>query len=185
MMTNPREPTTAELRRVADEQAALRRVATLVARGAPSAAVFTMVAEQVGALFGADATAVIRFEPGEEATVLAARGQTRRETGTRFTPGPRLAIASVRGTGRAARIDVNGPAHASVPDILGTPGIRSVVDVPIVVDGRVWGAIGVAARRGPFPPQTERQLTEFTELVATAIANAQARQELTASRATL
>jgi signal transduction histidine kinase len=69
-----------------------------------------------------------------------------------------------------------------VPDILGTPGIRSVVDVPIVVEGRVWGALGVAARRGPLP-DIERRLTDFTELVATAIANAQAHSELTASRA--
>jgi GAF domain-containing protein len=178
MMGNPREQTTDELRRLADEQAALRRVATLVARGAPSTAVFTTVAEEVGALFGADATAIIRFEPDDEATLLAARGQTRRETGTRFTPDPRLAIASVRATSRAARIEANDPTQASVPDILGTPGIRSVVDVPIVVEGRVWGAIGVAARRGPLPPDIEQRLTDFAELVATAIANAQARDEL-------
>jgi signal transduction histidine kinase len=181
-MGNSQDQNADELRQLADEHGALRRVAVLVARGAPSTAVFRTVAEEVGALFGADATAIIRFEPDEEATLLGAHGKTRRETGTRFRPDPRLAIASVRATGRAVRIDANGPAPASVPDILGTPGIRSVIGVPIVVEGRVWGALGVAARRGPLP-DIERRLTDFTELVATAIANAQAHSELTASRA--
>ncbi len=183
MMGNPQYQNAGELRQLADQQAALRRVATIVARGARSTAIFAAVAEEVGELFGADASAIIRFEPDDQATLVGTRGQTRRETGTRFTPDPALAIASVRATGRAARIDANGPAQASVPDVLGTPGIRSVVDVPIVLEGRVWGAIGVAARRGPLPPDTEQRLTDFAELIATAIGNAQAHDELTASRA--
>jgi hypothetical protein len=69
MMGNPQDQNADELRQLADEHAALRRVAMLVARGAPSTAVFTTVAEEVGALFGADATAIIRFEPDEEATL--------------------------------------------------------------------------------------------------------------------
>jgi signal transduction histidine kinase len=98
-------------------------------------------------------------------------------TGSRRKPNPRSAIAAVRSTGSAARRDADDPA-GSPPE-----GFRSAVASPIVVEGRVWGAVGVRSRDDRLPEDTEQRLAEFTELVATAIANAESRDELTASRA--
>jgi signal transduction histidine kinase len=172
----------AEFRRIADEQAALRRVATLVARGVGPDPVFAAVAEEVGALFGADGTAIVRYEPDGEATVMGGHGFEHSQPGSRGKPDPHSAMASVRATGRAARRDLEDPTTANLPET--TPeGDRSAVASPIVVEGRVWGAVGVGSRRERLPADTEQRLAEFTELVATAIANAESRAELTTSRA--
>ena len=167
-----------ELRRVADEQAALRRVATLVAHGAAPDRVFAVVAEEIGALFGADITSIIRFDADGDVTLIGGHGVVWREQGTRFKPYPGSAIASVRATGRATRLDADGRAAAVVPHIFRTEGVHSAVNAPVVVEGTIWGTVGVASRRGRLPVDTEQRLAGFTELVATAIANAQARTEL-------
>jgi predicted ATPase/signal transduction histidine kinase len=169
-------------RRVADEQAALRRVATLVARGVGPELVFASVAEEVGALFGADGTAIVRFEPDGQATVMGGYGFEHSQPGFRGTPDPRLALASVQATGRAARRDADDPVTGVVPES-GSLGVRSAVASPIVVEGRVWGAMGVGSRNGRLLPDTGHRLDEFTALVATAIANAESRAELATSRA--
>ena len=172
-----------ELRRIADEQAALRRVATLVARGEPPSAVFAAVAEEVGALFGADTTGIARFEPDGEVTFMAGHGMAWVKPGASGKLNAHPLIASVRETGRPARLDADGPASADLPEEIRAERIRSVVDAPIVVQGRVWGVIGVGSWHGRLSPETEQRLADFTELVANAIANAQAQAELTASRA--
>ena len=173
-----------ELRRIAEEQAALRRVATLVARGMGPDLVFAAVAEEIGALLHADATALIRFEPNGEATFLGGHGWTvQRVPGTRFEPPPGFALASVRETGRAVRSGIEEATSTDLPAGIRQDGIRSSVDAPIVVEGRLWGAINVAARSGPLSPDTEQRIVEFTELIAMAIANADARAKLTQSRA--
>ncbi|WP_432989908.1 AAA family ATPase [Dactylosporangium sp. CA-233914] len=168
----------AEFRRVADEQAALRRVATLVARGAGPELVFATVADEVGALFGVDGTAIVRFEPDGDATLMGGYGYEHTRPGSRSKPHPRSAMASVQATGRAARRDVDLPKWASLPE-----GARWAVATPIEAEGRIWGAIGVGSRREPLPEDTEQRLANFTELVATAIANAESRAELNTSRA--
>ncbi|MFG1818557.1 GAF domain-containing protein [Kribbella sp. NPDC049174] len=176
----------AELRRMADEQAALRRVATMVAQGAGPDRVFAAVAEEVGALFDADATALVRFEPDGQATLVGGHGWLGgHQPGTRFTPPPGLALATVRDTERAARTELDGAAAAaaSLTEDAWRQGIRSAVDLPIAVEGRLWGAINVASRRERLPPDTEQRMTDFTELVATTIANAEAHTKLTESRA--
>jgi signal transduction histidine kinase/predicted Ser/Thr protein kinase len=172
----------AEFRRIADEQAALRRVATLVARGVGPDLVFAGVAEEIGVLFGADGTAIARFEPDGEATVMGGHGFVRSRAGSRGRPDPHSAMASVQATGQAARRDVDDPTSAGLPE-LAPEGVRSAVASPIVVEGRIWGAIALGSRRGRLPQDTDQRLAEFTELVATAIANAESRAELTASRA--
>ncbi|MDG6107027.1 AAA family ATPase [Dactylosporangium aurantiacum] len=167
-------------RRIADEQTALRRVATLVARGTAPEQLFAAVADEVGALFGAEGTAVVRFEPDGEVTVLGGHGLEQSTPGWRGPPDPRTALAAVRATGHAARYDADDRTPAAPgPD----PGIRSVVAGPIEVEGRLWGAMRVGSRRRRLPPDTERRLADFTELIAAAIANAESRTELTASRA--
>ncbi|MFI0447456.1 AAA family ATPase [Actinomadura sp. 6N118] len=172
----------AGFRRIADEQTALRRVATLVARGVAPDHVFTVVAQEVGALFGADGTTIMRFEPDREATLMGGSGFTHSPPGSRGKLDPDSAMASVQATGRAARRDVDDPMSASLTGPL-SEGVRSAVASPIVVEARVWGVMGVASRRERLPTDTEQRLADFTELVATAIANAESRAELTTSRA--
>nr|BFE59481.1 hypothetical protein GCM10020063_040070 [Dactylosporangium thailandense] len=175
----------AEYRQIANEQTALRRVATLVARGAAPGLVFAAVADEVGALFAADSTAIVRFEPDGDTTVMGRHGLGRRQPGSRGRPDPNSAMGLVQATGRAARRDAddlsNDPTSAGPPEDI-TAGLRSAVASPIVVEGRVWGAMRVGSRRARLPQGTEQQLADFTELIATAIANAESRAELTASR---
>lgn len=132
-----------ELRVLAAEQAALRRIATLVARGAAAHDVFRAVAQEISRLLGADVTEVIGRDE-DDAQVLAAHGE-------------------------GVPVDVAGATKLSAP---------------IVVEGRRWGRVTSAWRdAGAVPPDAEERMTQFTELVATAIANAESRAELTASRA--
>ena len=176
----------AEVRRLANEQAALRRVATLVARESPPAEVFAAVAEEVARLLGVDDVLIERYEPDGTVTLVAVL------TGPGFAP-PALTGLPVEGsnvgaevhrTGRPARVDdyatATGAAAAAARDV----GIRSAVGCPIVVDGGLWGVTIVATRGAePLPPGIELRIAEFTELVATSISNLEARSELAGSRA--
>ena len=172
----------ASLARLAQEQAALRRVATLVARGAVPEEVFAAVAEEVGRLFLVEVAAMIRYESDGTATYVASAGG-RFVVGTRLKLEGKNASTLVYQTGRAVRTesyaDASGPFGATVRE----RGIRSSVGTPIMVEGRLWGVIGVATTlEQPLPPDAEVRLASFTELVATAIANAESRSELAASR---
>jgi signal transduction histidine kinase len=175
-----------ELRRVADEQAALRRVATLVAQGAPSAAVFDAVAREIGQLLPADdATVLSRYDPDGYLTRVGVWGRpgVRLPTGERSRLGGRNVSTMVFETAQAARLDNYGD-DAGEASVWTAAGLRSAVGVPISVDGRLWGSVVVTSMsEEPLPSDTEARLAGFTELVATAIANAQAHAELTASRA--
>ncbi|HEV7831027.1 MAG TPA: GAF domain-containing sensor histidine kinase [Pseudonocardiaceae bacterium] len=175
-----------ELRVLAEEQAALRRVATLVARGVSPAGVFSAVAQEVGRVLGADSTNIVRFDPDGTATVVASIGGQQSDqllVGTRWKPEAPLATEAVSRTGRPARCDDYGQASGVSRDAIRRLGIRSGVAAPIVVEGRLWGAINVGTRGEHFPADAEQRMADFTELVGTAIANAQSRAELTASRA--
>jgi signal transduction histidine kinase len=133
-----------EVERLAQEQAALRRVATVVARESPAAEVFAGVAEEVGRLLGVAGAVIRRREPDGADTVVGSWGRSAAEAGS-----------------DARRLDA-----------------------PIVVDGRVWGALGIVASGSePMPVDAESRIAEFTELVATGISKLQARAELAASRA--
>jgi signal transduction histidine kinase len=175
----------AELRGFAGEQAALRRVATLVARGAPPEEVLTAVTEEAGRLLDAHFATMNRYEPDGPITVVAAWDRTGRAvpTGTRWSLGGQNLHTMIFQNRRAARTD----DHAGVPGPVGETarelGIRAAVAVPVSVEGRLWGVMLVASREEPLPAGTEAQLAGFTELAATAIANAEAQAALTASRA--
>jgi signal transduction histidine kinase len=174
-----------ELARLADEQAALRHVATLVARAVPEGELFGAVIEEVGGLFGADLAGMIRYEPDLTVTPVAAWGAAGEHPAwpdpwPTDEVDPATLIARTR---RAVRIDWSD-VTGTIATLLRRGGIRSSVGSPILVDGRLWGALAVHTRRPhPFPPDTESRLENFTELVATAISNTQARAELAASRA--
>jgi signal transduction histidine kinase len=175
------------LQQLASEQAALRRVATLVAQDVPADELFTAVAGEVGSLFGADFTAMIRYasDPNYVTTIstwAAAGHMPPAPTRPRITPGDPTSI--VADTQRPYRVDdwsdVTGPIAEFVR---GQLGVRSSVGCPIVVEGRLWGALVIHSKDDRFPVDTEARLLNFTGLVATAIANAESRAELAASRA--
>ena len=166
------------LKVVADEQAALRRVATLVASGAPQEKVFAVVAKEVAGCLDLPLVSVTRIEAGGIAVHVGTWGlETPFPVGTSWRLDEHGAAGQVYRSGRSARVDyahVPGPIAAK---LAGEVGIRSAVAVPIIVSNRTWGAM-MALSTVPQPASTEARLASFTELVATAIANAEARQEL-------
>jgi signal transduction histidine kinase len=175
-----------ELRVLAEEQAALRRVATLVARGVPAGEVFAAVAQEVGHVLAADTIGIHRLDPEGATTVVARIGDPPAEfpVGSRWKPEPPLPLAVALSTGRPARCDDYTQAFSGAyGDAVRRLGLRSGVAAPIVVEGRLWGAIAVGTRRERFPADTEERMAGFTELIGTAIANADSRAQLTASRA--
>jgi signal transduction histidine kinase len=179
-----------ELRGFAEEQAALRRVATLVARGAAPDEVFTTVTAEVGQLVAADVTVLVRYDPDDAVTIVGASASTGGEPatpiGSRYPVGGRNVASLVVRTGRSARIDyaetgASGAIGSSATDVW---GLRSSSGAPISVGGRLWGVIVVASTSEAFlPADTETRLAGFTELVGTALANAESQTALTASRA--
>jgi len=150
-----------ELRKLTEEQAALRRLATAVARGVAPADIFRTAAEEIGPLLGADETAVVRFEPDGTVTVLARVGGSMKE----IEPGVSL--------------ELDDPAGLDRPPVTG----QSVVASPIVVDGNLWGAMTAATTGNAFPADMEERMADFANLVGLVIANAESRAELMASRA--
>ncbi|HEV8567211.1 MAG TPA: GAF domain-containing sensor histidine kinase [Actinoplanes sp.] len=172
--------------RLTEEQSALRRVATLVARSVPPPVVFEAVTEEVGRLCDADLARMERYEPDGTVTGTAvwSRVPERLSIDTRFDlDGPSVA-RDVRQTGSPVRIDTFDGATGAIAREARALGIRSSVGCPVVVAGRLWGVIAASKKSDqPFPANTEAQIANFTELVATAVENAEARAELTVSRA--
>jgi signal transduction histidine kinase len=173
---------------LAKEQAALRRVATLVAQGASPPKVFEAVSAEVGGLLPADGAALSRYEA--DGTLTSIGGWSRTDgyvaVGTRHALAKGTLGRLVFDTRRPGRIDSYAGARGSLAEVVRKLGWRSSVGAPIIVEGRLWGLVGVGSTSDrPLPPETEARLAEFTELVATAIANAQSRAELAASRARL
>jgi signal transduction histidine kinase/ketosteroid isomerase-like protein len=178
--------TRSDVRKLVAEQAALRRVATLVAREASQSEVFAAVTEEVGRLLGIEDARMVRYEGDETATIVASWGALASElvVGTRISLEGTSASAEVFRTGRAARIPDFAEAPGSFAAMMRALGVRSAVGAPIVVDGRLWGAMSTATRKpDPIPADTEARMREFTELVATAISNTEARADVGASRA--
>jgi signal transduction histidine kinase/CHASE3 domain sensor protein len=176
----------AEVTRLADEQAALRRVATLVAQGRPAQEVFATVAEEVAKLLRVEVTMLIRYESEDQATPVAewSHGRIDSSLGTTLAFRGRNVTTTVYDTGRPARLDDYASASGRFGDAARDMGIRSSVGSPIVVEGRLWGVVVAASLRPEgLPPGSEFRIGEFTELVATAIANLEARAALAASRA--
>jgi signal transduction histidine kinase len=177
---------TAMLERLASEQAALRRVATLVAGQAAADDIFMAVGEEVARLLQADLGGVTRYEPDQSLTLVAAWGEGRKlvPVGTRVGLEGESAATTMLRSGLPVRIasyeGLSGPVAALLREL----GIRSSVGAPIVVDGRVWGTISVASKKlEPFPDDTEARILGFAQLAATAISNAVSRNQLAASRA--
>jgi sugar diacid utilization regulator len=164
----------AEYRRLAAEQAALRRLATLVARGVEPLEVFGAVADEMRRCLPADTAGLWRFESDRKITIVAAAADpaalARWPVGTRTAVEGNTIASLVQRSGRPARIDsydnVAGPIAARAR----AAGVRAAVGVPIVVDGRVWGLAAVGSvQPGPMPTDTEIHISRFAELIATAV----------------
>jgi GAF domain-containing protein len=176
----------AELRSSAEEQAALRRVATLVARAAPPEEVLAAIAEEAGRLLANDIAFLTRYAPDGTEIVLGAWASTGTPpvaVGVRMPLGGQNVSTLVFQTGRSARIDNYADATGPLGDLRREVGVRASVGVPISVAGELWGVMMVASRSEPLPADTEARLAGFTKLAATAVANAEAQAEVTASRA--
>jgi signal transduction histidine kinase len=173
-----------ELGVLAEEQAALRRVATLVARGVPPTEIFAAVAEEIGRLVSIDGTRILRYEADGTAIVIAGWSESV-EVPPELDVGARLELKGetvstlVFRTGRPARIDNYANAAGPLSESLQESGVRSAVGAPIIVEGRLWGVMAAGSTKPePLPSGTELRLAEFTELLATAIANAESRADL-------
>jgi GAF domain-containing protein len=167
---------------LAEEQAALRRVATLVAGAAPPEEVFAAVTEEVGRLLRVQRSSMGCYELDGTATLLTSWSSGAGPylpTPSRWVLGGRNVPTLVAQTGRPARLDSYEDASGPIGVAARDTGLRASVGAPIVVEGRLWGVIiANPAPDQPLPPDTEVRLASFTELVATAIANAESRARL-------
>jgi signal transduction histidine kinase len=173
------------LRRSADEQAALRNLATLIARGVPPSEVFDAVAREMAQVLGTRHTVIARYEADGAALITAGTWNYEQivPSGTCWELERGTVSELVHRTRKPGRIDAydgSGPLSARLRD----RGVFSSVGCPIVVGRDLWGvAIASTSTPEPLPDDTEKRMLEFTELAATAIANAQAHADLIASRA--
>ena len=176
-----------ELARLLAEQAALRRVATLVARGIDPIEIFSAVAEEAGQLLQVGQTNMIHYESDATSTVVASWRRTGKaipSVGDRQRLGEKNLTTLISQTRRPARIDSYADASGGPAVAAREAGFRSAAGTPVIVQSRLWGAmIASSVDEHSLPLDTEARLASFTELVATAIANAENFAELTASRA--
>jgi signal transduction histidine kinase len=177
----------AEASALATQQAALRRVATLVARGAEPAEVYPAAVEELARGLGVAHVTLLRYDDDHRGTVLAARDEPAR---TVFSLGEHLSLegasvsAEVRKHGKPARVDDYAVVDGPIAGRLRAAGLRSGAGAPVIVDHRVRGAMIIGSvLPGPLPPAAESGIGDFADLVATAISNAERRTELKASRA--
>jgi signal transduction histidine kinase len=177
----------ASQRALADEQAALRRVATLVATGVPAARLFERVTEEVARLLAMPGASVLRYDGTRTATVVAGWS----EDGLLSLPlastvdlDGDTVVARVLRSGSPQRVERYQDTSGPLAETLQRSGYRAAVAAPVTVDGRLWGALAAATRSDePLPKGIEQRLCDFADLVAQALANADAHEQLTASRA--
>jgi GAF domain-containing protein len=175
-----------KVERLAAEQSALRRVATLVAREHSPEDLFATLAEELGTLLEVDASTILRYEPDSTGTVVAgwSDGAIAVSVGERFALEGENLAAEVHGTGAARRKEGYDDAAGQIAATARERGIRSAAASPIVVEGATWGMIAVLSRKPePLPPDTEARLAEFSRQAGVAVANAKSRSDLAESRA--
>ncbi len=178
-----------ELRERAAEQDVLRRVATVVARGAEPTEVFDLVARQVGLMLGAEAGLVTRFDPiaerGVDVGVWVAPDSGAERPPARVPLDGGAPTALVYRTGRPARVDDLSQIDFTTAAVLTGHGFRGGVAAPVVVGAQRWGAVAAfTVRDGGLPDGAEDRIGRFAELVGMTVANADARARLASQAAT-
>jgi signal transduction histidine kinase len=180
---------TAERAALADEQAALRRVATLLAGDAAPSRVFAQVTEEVGRLLGLPGANVMQYDGVRSVTVVgawSAHGPPRFPVGERLDLDGDTVVARVVRSGEAARVERYEHASGELATRVLSAGYRAAVAAPVNVGGRLWGVLAAASTSAdPLPADIEQRLVDFADLVAQALANADAYEKLAASRARL
>jgi signal transduction histidine kinase len=177
----------AKVERLAAEQSALRRVATLVAREHSPVDVFATLAKEVGVLFEVDASSILRYEADSSAILVAGWSKEPPDLpiGERFPPEWGL-VGEVKRAGEPRRKEDYDPAGRTSAADPRPHGIHSAVVSPIIVDGAIWGMLCLISRQPePLPPDTETRLGEFSRHAGMAVANAKSRADLAESRARL
>jgi signal transduction histidine kinase len=181
--------TEAAQRALADEQAALRRVATLVAGEAPPSRVFEHVTEEVGRLLALPAASVMQYDGARTATIVgiwSEDGKPAFPVGATLDLDGDTVVAKVLRSGTAQRVDRYEEASRTLAETVRSFGHRAAVAAPVTVGGRLWGVLAAATTSDErLPDGLERRLYDFAELVAQALANADAYEKLAASRARL
>jgi signal transduction histidine kinase len=181
------EASHAEASALAEQQAALRRVATLVARGVDPSEVYQAAVAELSRGLGIDNVALLRYETEEVLVLLASRdkhGLSKMSIGERLSLDGDNVTAMILSTGAPARIDCFDGAAGRTAERLRQLGLRSAVGAPVIAGGGIWGALVIASSQTePMPLDTEARIGDFADLVATAVSNAATRAELTASRA--
>jgi signal transduction histidine kinase len=179
-----------ELEDLVREHAALRRVATMVARETSPSEIFSAVARETGELLGAQRTTLLRVDSPERARVMAAWSNGEAPP---VPVGHRGAIDDGRGilgrmlrAPRPIRMEDFDEVGGEVAALMRELGIRAAAAGPILLGGRLWGAVA-AAWPDPalMPAGAEQRVAAFAELVSQAVENAEGREELAASRARL
>ena len=162
-------------------------MATIVASEGDQDRVFSAVTEEVGRLLGAHSANMVRFEEGELATVVggwSADGSPAVEVGGTVPLDGDTATVRVKRTGRPARVDSYDHLTGDLAERLRALGFRCAVAAPITLAGRLWGCVIVSSvESDAFAPGAEDRISSFAELTAQALANAEARAQLAASRA--
>ena len=164
----------AEYRRLAAEQAALRRLATLVARGVEPSEVFGAVADEMRRCLHAATAGLWRYETTGEITLLSVAAYLpdaamKWPVGTRTPIGDNTLAAVLQRSGRPARMDTYDNATGTLPELVRAIGLRAAVGVPVIVDGRLWGLAAGSDRPGPMPADTEAHVSHCAELISTAL----------------
>ena len=177
----------ASQRALADEQAALRRVATLVASGAPPSGLFEQVTEEVARLLGMPGASLMRYDGARTATVVGAWSEDDKPSlpvGSTIDLDGDTVVAKVLRSGKPQRVERYEDARGTLAEQLQRSGYRAAVAAPVTVAGDLWGALAAATRSDdPLPRNLETRLSDFADLVAQRLANADAHQQLAASRA--
>ncbi len=172
-----------EVSLLAQEQRALRRVATLVAAEAPPEAVYNAVSEECARVLDVRLSSVFRYEGDDTATAVGRydRDGAPSPLGERFAVDQNTTLGRVMETGAPARIDDYASLSGDLPELIARIGYKSTVAAPISVAGILWGAVVVASEE-TLPPESEARLGAFCELVSLAVASAQAKADLQSSR---
>jgi PAS domain S-box-containing protein len=172
------------LQGMAEEQAALRRVATAVAAEVEPERLFGLIAEEVGRALDAGIGNILRYNGDGTALVMGvwSEGAGTIPVGTTLDLDGDTVAPTIWRTHRPARYESLEGKTGALADQLRAAGIKAAVGAPVIFGGDLWGAVIISSDDAPFPPEAEFRVGDFADLAAQAIANAQAREELAASR---